>query len=257
MSDPEAEHDGQAAITDIRTVDGPADLELPTAQFVHYPGSQQLILWLPKPAYQGYGELSVTCNGVDIERSPVTSRVNGSVQILFATLPWAPGEYLITITHAEGWRHIVELSKYAAGEKPPLPPPPPPELYSGPPPSSAPIIYRDGFGKELPNVDLEMRAKAQRETVGKFTRHVEYEGNFRGGTITYIEGERRIRLWHEMCGGDMKFMIDIPPAESWERVTGAPLAERDDIVKFIAARVQQEKCATWTYKITSSSIDFY
>ncbi len=257
MSDPAPEHDGQAIITDIRTVDGPADLILPTVKFVHYPGSQQLILWLPRPVYEGYGELSVTCNGLDIERAPAASRVNGSVQILFATLAWPPGDYVITITHEEGWRHVVELRKCAPGEKLPPPPPPMPELHSGPVAPSGPIVYRDGFGNVLPDLDLELREKAQRDIIGKFTRHLEYEGNFRGGTITYVEGERRIRLWHEMCGGGMKFTIDVPPPEHWENLTGEPLSKRDEIIAFVAERVQQEKCSSWTYKITSNSIDFY
>lgn len=257
MSDPQPEHDGQAAITDISTVDGPADLKLPTVKFVHYPGSQQLILWLPKPAYQGYGELSVTCNDVDIERAPVTSRVNGSVQILFATLAWPPGEYVITITHEESWRHVVELRKYAPGETLPPPPPPMPELYSGPVAPIGPIVYRDGFGNVLPDLDLELRDRVRRDIALKFSRHLEYEGNFRGGTIIYVEGERRIRFPHEMCGGDMKFAIDIPEAQHWEDVTGEPLSKRDEIIVFVAERVQQEQCPSWRFEITSRSIDFY
>ena len=47
-SEPE-EHEGTVAIGDILTVDGPAGLAPPTVKFVHYPGAQQLILWLPKP----------------------------------------------------------------------------------------------------------------------------------------------------------------------------------------------------------------
>ena len=257
MSEPDTEYDGQAAITDIRTPDGPADLKLPTVKFVHYPGSQQLIVWLPKPAYQGYAELSVTREGQDIERAPVTSRVNGSVQILFATLGWPPGDYVITLTHEEGWRHIVELKKYAAGEKLPPPPPPPPELYSGPPPPTGPIVYRDGFGNVIPDLDLEMRARAQEDIARIFLRHLEYEGSFRGGTIIYVDGARRISFWHEMAGGEAKFYIDIPPPEQWEGRTGTPLSERDDIVGFIAMRVKQEKCSAWRYEITPTAITFY
>src|SRR5262249_51220792 len=100
-AEPEA-HEGVVAIGDIRTPDGPADLKPPTLEFVHYPGWQQLILWLPKPAHEGYGELSVTRYGADVERGPVMDRMNGSVQILFRKLEWPPGDYRITITHKDG-----------------------------------------------------------------------------------------------------------------------------------------------------------
>ncbi len=257
MSTPDPEeppvHDGQIVIGDIATPDGPPDLKLPTVKFVHYPGSQQLILWLPKPAYQGYAELSVTRDGADIERGPVTSRMNGSVQILFRTLDWPPGDYAITITHEEGWRHTVSLTKYAPGAEPKPPPPPPPEPVVDKPP----IVYRDGFGRIIPNTDLEMRGAALQSLTRRFARKLEYEGTFRAGTIHYIDGDRRISFWHEMCGGEMKFTIDIPPVDQWEGRTGVPLSERADIIAFVAERVKQEQASSWRYKITHNSIDFY
>jgi hypothetical protein len=246
-------HDGQIVIGDIATPDGPPDLKLPTVKFVHYPGSQQLNVWLPKPAYQGYAELSVVRDGADIERGPVTSRMNGSVQILFATLAWPPGEYAITITHEEGWRHTVDLVKYAPGAEPKPPPPPPPEPVVDKPP----IVYRDGFGKEIPNVDLEMREAAARDIARNFLRRIEYEGNYRAGTIHYVDGDRRISFWHEMAGGDMKFYIDIPTEEQWEARTGTPLSERADILDFVAARVKQDQAPNWRYEITDNAINFY
>jgi hypothetical protein len=246
-------HDGQIVIGDILTPDGPADLKPLSVKFVHYPGSQQLIVWLPKPAYQGYAELSVVRDGADIERGPVTSRMNGSVQILFRTLEWPPGAYAITITHEEGWRHTVGLVKYAPGAepKPPLPPPPEPVV------DKPPIIYRDGFGNVIPNTYLEMRAVALSDIARKFKRRIEYEGNYRAGTIHYVDGDRRISFWHEMAGGNMKFYIDIPTEEQWEARTGTPLSERADIIDFVAARVKQDQAPNWRYEITANSIDFY
>jgi hypothetical protein len=246
-------HDGQIVIGDILTPDGPADLKPLSVKFVHYPGSQQLIVWLPKPAYQGYAELSVVCDGTDVERGPVTSRMNGSVQILFRTLEWPPGAYAITITHEEGWRHTVDLVKYAPGAEPKPPPPPPPEPVVDKPP----IVYRDGFGNVIPNTDLEMRAVALSDIARKFKRRIEYEGNYRAGTIHYIDGDRRISFWHEMAGGNMKFYIDIPTEEQWEARTGTPLSERADIIDFVAARVKQDQAPNWRYEITANSIDFY
>lgn len=245
-------HDGEIAIGDIRTSDGPADLKLPTVKFVHYPGSQQLILWLPRPGHQGYETLTVTRNGEVIEQAEVMSRLNGSVQILFATLTWPEGDYAITITNTDGFRHEVTLTKLPEGQ--PLPVEPSPPL---PPPSDKPIVYRDGFGKEIPNEDLNLRDKVIRDITRKFTRRLEYEGNFRAGTIHYIDGERRISFWHEMAGGDMKFFIDIPTEEQWEARTGMLLSEREDIINFLADRVKEEQASSWRYEITASAINFY
>lgn len=253
MSEDSEAHEGQIIIGDIASLDAPADLKPPTVKFVHYPGAQQLILWLPKPAYQGYAELSVVRDGADVERGPVADRMNGSVQILFRTLEWPPGAYTITITHEEGWRHTVSLTKYEPGKEPAPPPPPPPEPVVDKPP----IVYRDGFGRVIPNADLEMRGAAQEDMVRRFTRRLEYEGNYRAGTIHLIDGDRRISFWHEMAGGDMKFFIDIPPIEHWEARTGTKLSERDEILDFVARRVQQDQAPSWNYRITANSIDFY
>lgn len=246
-------YEGQIAIGDIRTPDGPVDLKPPTVKFVHYPGSQQLILWLPKPVHEGYDELSVTHDGRDIERAPVSSRINGSVQILFATLDWPPGDYRIAITHKDGWRHVVELKKYEADVAPPASPPEP----AAEPPSRGPIVYRDGWGNVIPDVDLEMRAQAQRDIARTFGRRLEYEGNYRAGTIIYVDGDKRISFAHEMGGGDVKFSIELPSAEHWEGFTRTPLSERDEIVAFIAERVRIEKANSWRYVIGDESIDYY
>jgi hypothetical protein len=249
----DAANEGVVGIGRIETPGGPADLGPPTVKFVHYPGAQQLILWLPKPAREGYGELSVVRDGVDVERGPVSDRMNGSVQILFRTLEWPPGDYRIAIMHRDGWRHEVELRKYAPGEKPPVPPPAPTVEE----PSRGPIVYRDGFGNVIPDADLEIRGQAQRDIARMFGRRLEYEGNYRAGTIIFVEGDTRIRFAHEMCGGDVKFSIEVPSAEHWEGFTRTPLARREEIIAFMAERVRIEKANSWRYEISDEAIDYY
>jgi hypothetical protein len=246
-------HEGVVGICDNLTVGGPADLKPPTLKFVHYPGSQQLILWLPKPAHEGYGEISVTRDGNDVECGPVLGRVNGSVQMLFATLEWPPGQYRITITHKDGWRHEIALKKYEPGVQPPAPPPEPVVEE----PSRGPITYRDGFGNVIPDADLEMRGAARRDIARMFGRKLEYEGNYRAGAVIYVDGETRIRFAQEMTGGDMKFTIEVPSAEHWEGFTRTPLKKRKEIVAFVAERVRIEKANSWRYEITEESIDYY
>lgn len=252
MSEDQPTFEGQVVIGDIRTLDAPEGVGLLTLKFVHYPGSQQLILWLPQSGYHGYGELSVTRGDDVLERGPVRDRLNGSVQILFDTLSWPPGDYAIVITHDEGWRHEAALRKLPAGIALPASEP----LPLSPTPSE-PIVYRDGFGNVIPEVDLEIRGRAQVEVERKFGRRVEYEGTSRAGSVIYIDPVHRIVFSNEMCGGDVKVAIDIPPADTWEAATGAPLSMRDEIVTFVAERVQREQASTWRYRITDTSIEFY
>lgn len=223
-----------------------------TAKFVHYPGSQQLILWLPQDGYSGYRTFRIRGpRGERVEDTEVTSRLNGRVQILIDTHPWPPGDYLIEITHREGWSHELSLTKLEEGVAPPAPVPAP-----APPSDGKPIVYRDGTGKVLPNLDLEMRARELDRLAARFSRRLEFEGNFRAGTIVYIEGDIRIPFYHEMCGGGVHFSIDVPVAEKWEAATGRPLAERDGIIAFVAAETQRRQARTWNYIIQDNRIDF-
>jgi hypothetical protein len=99
------------------------------------------------------------------------------------------------------------------------------------------------------------RRRSNRLTA-RFTRRLEFEGNFRAGTIIYIEGDIRLKFYHEMCGGGVHFSIDVPIAAKWEAETGRPLAERDDIVEFVAAETQRKQARTWNYVIRDNRIDF-
>ncbi|HOZ08937.1 MAG TPA: hypothetical protein PKW75_11680, partial [candidate division Zixibacteria bacterium] len=51
---------------------------------------------------------------------------------------------------------------------------------------------------------------------------------FRAGTIIYIEGDLRLKFYHEMCGGGVHFSIDIPAEADWEAATGRPLPNACD-----------------------------
>ena len=251
-TDAAAAYEGHIVIGDIRTLDAPPEIGVLTLRFVHYPGAQQLILWLPQSGYHGYGDVTVSRDGAVIEQASVRDRLNGSVQILWDTLPWVPGDYGITITHADGWRHEAALQKLEAGVAPPQPEPAP-----VPPRSDEPIVYRDGFGKVIPNVDLEIRERVRTKLERTFGRRLEYEGTFRAGAVIYVDPTYRIAFPNEMCGGALHASIEIPVVAHWEDATGAPLALRDEIVAFVATRVQQEQASTWRYRITETSIDFY
>ncbi|MBK8198474.1 MAG: hypothetical protein IPK75_08885 [Acidobacteria bacterium] len=245
-------HEGQIVLGAPVNRAAPAGTPLLTAKFVHYPGSQQLILWLPQDGHSGYRTFRIRGPaGGRVEEAELTSRLNGRVQILIDTHPWLPGDYFVEITHREGWSHELSLTKLEEGVAPPAPEPPPVPKSDG-----QPIVYRDGSGKVLPNHDLQLRAKALEKLTARFTRRLEFEGNVRAGTIIYIEGSLRLKFYHEMCGGGVHFSIDVPTPEKWESETGRPLAERDDIVQFVAAETQRRQARTWSYVIHPNRIDF-
>ena len=252
MSDEAPGFEGLVRVERIHNVDAPAEIGVLKVQHVHYPGTQQLTVWLPQSGYFGYRDWRIIGpHEVVIERAELRSRLNGSVQVLTDTLPWAPGAYRVEVAHDDGWRHVAVLEKLAEGVPAPKPNPAPP-----PPPSSEPRIYRDGSGNIIPNVDLELRKRANEAIARRFGRYLEYEGNFRAGVIIYVDGERRIRFQHEMAGGAYKFIIDVPPVAHWEAQTGTPLSERDEIVRFVAERVQREQASSWTFEIRATEIAF-
>jgi hypothetical protein len=222
-----------------------------TAKFVRYSGCQQLIIWLPQSGYEGYGAFRIYRDSALIDEQDVRTRLNGSVQILTDTFTWPPGAYRIEITHEGGWRHELNLEKLEEGVIPPPPPAPPPE-----PKQETPIVYRDGFGKVIPDLDIEMRETLIQKLASKFGRRLEFEGNFRGGTIIYIEGATRIEFYHEMCGGGVHFSIDIPRPDQWESATKTPLSKRNEIVDFVARETQRIQASSWKYVIYENRVDF-
>jgi hypothetical protein len=221
-----------------------------TARFVRYPGSQQVMLWLPQDGPQNYTRLTITGPGGTREDAPLEDRLNGRIQILIDTFSWPPGDYMIRITHRDGWCHTLTLLKLAEGISPPSVPPPAPE------PATGPIVYRDGLGKVMPETDLELRKALQEKMAARFARHLEFDGTFRGGTIIYVEGEIRIPFSHEMCAGGVHFSIDVPIPGRWEAATGRPLSERDDIIAFLAFETRRLKASSWHYRILEDRIDF-
>jgi len=121
----------------------------------------------------------------------------------------------------------------------------------------APVVYRDGLGRPIPNEDERLRQAAQQALLRRFTRRVRCENQGRSGRVVVEDGERRITFWHEMGGGGCKWFIDVPPPHDWETRTGVPLAERDELLQFVAENVQRQQCPGWRFRIGVDSISFH
>ncbi|MBK7335982.1 MAG: hypothetical protein IPJ00_07360 [Saprospirales bacterium] len=248
---------GIIEIGDIQNIpaDGPEGGKQAEVKFVHYPDCQQLIIWLAEYG-RNYGSVRFTDRKTSriFKEHSVADILNGSIQLLFDTLDLPPGEYSIEIDHPKGWKHLIEITKFKKGYQTPKPPPPEVDeaLLDRPP-----IVYRDGFGNILPNEDLIMRDNFLKELADKFLARIEYEGNFRSGTVIYIDGETRISFTHEMGGGNCMLYIDIPDEKAWEAQTGTPLRHRKDIVEFVAETVRREQASNCRFEIGHNSITYY
>lgn len=243
--------DGHLILAPAENTGAPEGAGLLHAKTAVYPGAQQVILWLPADGWSGYETLRITGpEGALIEEGKIIARLNGRVQILVDTYPWPPGAYRVEITHTAGWAHTLTLQKLEEGVVPPPDPAPAPE------PSRGPIIYRDGFGNILPDTDLDMREAALKKIAARFSRRLEFEGNARAGTIIYIDGDIRLRFYHEMCMRPVHFSIDVPPPDKWEAATGQPLTERDDILNFLAEETRRRLAPSLKTLIRDNRIDF-
>lgn len=228
-------------------------------RFVHYPDCQQLIIMLPSYG-RDYHTIKLVDNesGQLVSEKPVTDRLSGSIQLLWDTLEIAPGNYTIEISWKNGQSHLIVIQKYTEDEtKERKSIVQAYQVSDEPESNSGPIIYRDGFGNILPNEDLEIREQAMHNIFRRFSKKLSYSGNFRGGTITYTDGEFTIDFYHEMGGGDCHMYIDIPTEDQWEIKTHVPLSERKEILEFVAERVQRDQAPSWKYEIRSDIIYFY
>jgi len=232
------------------------DLTESNIRFVHYPDCQQLIIWLTHPGRE-YGNMRLVNNEKKEVAGewPVSDKLSGSIQILWDTLNIPPGKYSIEIDHNNGGQHIIDIEKYEEGvvieKEQPI------AVEEDEEKPYTPIQYRDGFGNLLENEDLVLREKVNAELSRKFFRHIEYEGNFRSGTIIYIDGDKRIEFYHEMGGGNCMFYVDIPTEEKWEAQTKTLLSSRKEILEFVATTVQRQQASNCNYEIKNDAIIFY
>jgi len=236
--------------------DGFKELNDTHVKVVHYPDCQQLLIWLTHPGWE-YGTIRLcTKKGKLIEEWPVSDKLNGSIQLVWDTLPVKPGTYTIGIDWKKEGQHLISFTKYKEGaEKNKTGKPVKAEVQKKKEKKKdEPIEYRDGFGKPIPNEDLILREQLEKDIAAKFNRRIEFEGNFRSGKIIYTEGETRIEFIHEMGGGNCMFYIEIPTEKQWEAHTKTALSRRKDILEYIARWVQVRQASNCNVGIKNDSI---
>ncbi|HPN69802.1 MAG TPA: hypothetical protein PLZ32_09800 [Saprospiraceae bacterium] len=211
-------------------------------KLVHYSDCQQLIIWLPND-WRGYVDMEVKdlLSGETIWRKEISEIISGSIKIILDTLPFPPGDLSIIISGNDSIQHVINIKKYEEGVIPEIP-----EILPEIKPDydKPPIIYRDGFGNIIPDQDLIMRGKVLNDLDRKFSRKVKYEDEGRSGTVIFIDGDKTLRFYSEMGGGNCIFYINIPPKEHWIKETGYSLEERDEIIKFVAESALRDQAGS-------------
>jgi hypothetical protein len=222
---------------------------------VHYHDCQQLVLWLPNP-YLKYTTILIkdTIKNDLIYNKNVSDIINGSVQIILDSLFIYPGDFVLQILVIGGVAHEIYISKMEEGKEII---PKSEDLTDIDDTDNQPIIYKDGFGNDVPNLDLEMREKIIKKTINKVFRRLEFFSHGRDGEVVYIEGDTKLHFYMEMGGGNCIFYLNIPSKEQWESVTKLPLNEREDILNYIAEGTQREQAPSSYFTISDTEISYF
>ena len=220
-------------------------------KFVQYPDCQQLIIWLPAH-YQTYANIQIIDSGSGeiFMDDKIENVVSGSIQILINAMKIPNGSWKIRIFCNSGGYHEIAISKGQLGDRTAHHEAwvPEAELHT------EAIVYRDGFGVEIPNFDLELRQKTIERTIDKVFRTVSFINKGKEGEVVYAEGNRTIRFFVELGGGAVLFYINIPSVSDWEKATGFELDRRSEIIEFVASETLKHQAPTSTFTIDDDTI---
>ena len=237
------------------------------AQFVFYPDSQQLQVWLPETKYykSDYGNFLIKNMKTHIieEQGRVEDKVSGSIKMVFDTLYLQEGNYILEVEHPIGGKLLLHFQKFYEGYSPE-------KITPAAEPSTKDSmwkVYKDGFGNEIPNEDYAIRQQVDGDLDTVFKQllienqdpypRLEYVDQGRSGKIFYVNDNIRILFYHELGGGACKMYIDIPNEASWEKATNTPLSLRREILLFVASGVIRDQAPSWRFEIHEDAIKFY
>lgn len=100
-------------------------------------------------------------------------------------------------------------------------------------------------------------AKRTSKNSSHMAKRLTYFNQGRGGTVVYADSVSSIKLDFEFGGGNCVAIIFIPSKQTWENITKRTLAERDQIVEFIARQSLKDQVAGGRYEIKEQYIEFY
>lgn len=90
----------------------------------------------------------------------------------------------------------------------------------------------------------------------KHIGHVGYQNEGRSGKVIFYREDVVLSFYYEFGGNHVLAYIMVPTIDQWEEQTGIPLAERMEVLEFIARRVIRDQAAGHAYRITQDAIYF-
>jgi hypothetical protein len=73
---------------------------------------------------------------------------------------------------------------------------------------------------------------------------LQYKNSGRSGSIIFQNDLSSFELWWEFGGGNALVIIDIPTEHDWIKITGLPLDQRSDTLRFIAEQVIEDQTSS-------------
>lgn len=223
-------------------------------RFIHYPDCQQLSFHMPKYAYDaGTLRLINSVTGEVLEEMPVRDKLNGSTNILWDTLPFKPGFYTLEADWPDGWTHRIKFIKFMEGF-------PKAETYEHPAGNVAMVQNSrehrlfDSNGVEIDN-GMQAIREATEQVIRRIKRQAVITGMGRGGIIEYVDGNVRFQIDFEVGAGNCVVLIFVPGEQQWEKATGTLLAERSEILEFIAQAFIRQQASSCHYVIKGDVIE--
>ncbi len=96
--------------------------------------------------------------------------------------------------------------------------------------------------------NMYLTKKAKEGSSGRFfsffsnnVPKVSYSNDGRSGHVWYRSREAEFAMYFEFSGGDCIASISIPGPEDWEKHTGLPLSQRDEVLDFIGQQVVKDQ----------------
>ena len=88
-------------------------------------------------------------------------------------------------------------------------------------------------------------------------RSLQYISLGRGGYVVYKDDQSEIKFDYEFGGGNCVAIIFIPAANNWTRLTQRPLADRNDILQFVATQAIRDQVSNGYFTVSDNFIEIY
>lgn len=207
-----------------------------SARVAQYPDCVQLQLWLPelRPP-QDWQRLQLRdAHGTLWLDEAMAGLLQAGNRLLLDTAAWPAGPLSLEMSHRSGVQVRVDLLRSATPATLPQP---------------APLAD--------PAEDLRLRDEHLDRLARRFAWRLSYDNQGRSGRVLFHELERHLAFaWEMTCDEAEPLVITVPSTAEWERRTGWPASQREEILRFVAETAQREQARSWRAELRDEAIVF-